>query len=155
MATFVHARRRDGQLLFRVWNTVVDKYETGPLTRDQVLAYLTGELLIESEAKRTADEALGAVFGAFGGMGMRVTPVEAAHTRSEALERLARAAQNGTSSRMGDKDDLDGEWDTEKCDECGAFHHEFQQDSHGLCRWCGEPKDDEDAGHGPACTPTS
>lgn len=103
MATFIHARRVNGEIVFRVWNTCVDKYETGPLTREQVFGYLTGDLKILSLAKRQADAALVAVLGRAPGD----------HSPAVANERLARAACNGTSSLLGGIDDLDGPWDPE------------------------------------------
>lgn len=148
MATFVHARRRDGQILFRVWQTCVDRYETEPLSRETALAYLL-EGALDNPVRQRADAALGVVKGLLEGTNMRVHALRESHSTQEAAARLDRAARNGTSSMMGDKDDLDGPWDTEMC-HCGAFHHAFQLRSRDqLCGWCGESESDR--GHRPAC----
>lgn len=40
MATFVHRKNTSDGPRYRVWNTVVDVYETAPLTRAEVAQYL-------------------------------------------------------------------------------------------------------------------
>lgn len=40
MATFVHRQNTPNGPRYRVWNTVVDTYETPPLSRDEAAAYL-------------------------------------------------------------------------------------------------------------------
>lgn len=147
MATFVHARRRDGQILFRVWNTCVDQYETDDLPRDQMHHYL----LVERPAN--AREIIEKIREEYRASGKDPGPRRGYYVDSsdEVEERLVRAETNGTSSQMGDKDDLDGPWDTEMC-HCGAFHHAFDLRSNDqLCWRCGEPEDDR--GHRPACGP--
>lgn len=121
MATFVHARRRTpgGQVFYRVWNTVVDQYETAPLTFEEALAYLTGELTLPSPARDKAEEAFEAVEQSLSGLEglLKFTRDSRGssdpHTFLEARERLARAFNFGTSSRLGDRDDLDSDWKKE------------------------------------------
>ncbi|UJR81477.1 hypothetical protein [Sandaracinus amylolyticus] len=110
MANFVHRKNTDDGPRYRVWNTVVDRYETPPLTRGEVIEYLDNP---------------------------------------NAAERVARADENGTSSKLGDARDPDGPWDTETCEVCGGFHHAFVERAHGQCARCGEAEFDRP--HGPPC----
>lgn len=94
MANFVHARETPEGLRYRVWNTVVDAYETEPLTREEVIDYLIARDL--------------------------------ENLRKEAAERLTRADQWGTSSRVDvlDPRTLTDPWDAERCYTCGGWSRE-------------------------------
>lgn len=62
----------------------------------------------------------------------------------EISERIQRANEKGTSHRIcSHRDDLDGPWDTERCEMCGCFHHAFDPDDEGECEQCGELADDD------------
>jgi hypothetical protein len=70
----------------------------------------------------------------------------------DAEERLTRTDQQGTSLREGNHRmrDMNSDWETEKCDYCGAFHHTFQlRTADDLCSDCGEKTDDRS--HRPPC----
>lgn len=99
---------------YRVWSTVVDKYISRSMTRGQMVKYLIREGLREFEQRIDADVSA----------------------------RMSRVDRLGTSSLMGDSRDAT-KWDTERCDHCGGFHHDFElRLSDGMCRSCGEPEGD-------------
>ena len=118
----IHGRKRDGQWRYRIWSTVCDAYTTKELTEAQ----LRRELMRD------------------------YTPREVAYAvpEQDIPRRLARVHENGTSS-LDDRspDDVGGPWDTEPCDGCGGFHHEYKPRSDGACGWCGNTADDDE--HGP------
>jgi hypothetical protein len=60
----------------------------------------------------------------------------------ELAERLDRAARTGTSSRLIETVELDGEWEVGRCEVCESFHHAFEKQSDGTCRSCGNPRSD-------------
>ncbi len=66
-------------------------------------------------------------------------------------DRLNRVDKTGTSLLDNScARDMDSEWQIERCNECGRFHHDFKlRERDGLCSGCGEPKDDR--GHEVPC----
>lgn len=127
MARFIHARRIDGAIQYRIWCTITDSYLTEPMTRNETVAWLT------EEARALAARTLAADLQAIDG-------------------RIARADTTGSSFRREDAVTLTEPWDTERCAVCRFFHHGFVATAKGSkCADCGEPKGDRS--HGPACEP--
>lgn len=81
----------------------------------------------------------------------------AAWIKEDEMQRLLARIDMETESRLIRADTWGGSgfkrdatrWDTERCDQ-GRFHHEFDlRPSDGLCKVCGEPRDDH--AHEPSC----
>ena len=105
---------------YRLWSTVLDKYVTGTMTRGEMTRYIVAQARREFESSIVRDTE----------------------------ERMARAARNGTSSRVEPVRDAT-KWDTEVC-HCSRFHHKFElRTSDRNCCSCGEPE--EDLTHKPPC----
>ena len=105
---------------YRLWSTCTDTYVTPSMTRGQMAKYIVRQATQEFEFNIGRDTE----------------------------ERMKRAAETGTSSRMGCTRDAT-KWDTERC-RCGRFHHTFElRESDGDCRVCGEPE--TDIAHKPPC----
>ena len=68
-------------------------------------------------------------------------------TETEVARRLARADAQGTS-QAGDSRSAD-EWESERCNGCAGFHHEYSARPDGACGACGEAADDVQ--HQPPC----
>ena len=123
MPRFIHARVTPDGVRFREWSTIVDKYLTPPLTREEM-----AERLVEAEADAFE------------------------RAKREVAVRLDRTATCGSSQQYRDQDpdELAEPWDTEVCDGCGGFHHAFETRAGDRdCRQCGNPADDR--AHGEAC----
>lgn len=86
MSQVIHARRTAKNFRYRIWSTVTDSYITDPMTEKQLAKWELDSRL--DQARRD-------------------------HER-EFPERLERASKTGTSSRMGDRRDLEGDWDKER-----------------------------------------
>lgn len=130
MGSIVHARRKtpDGPFVYRLWNTTCDRYETDEMDGDQLALQLKYMAAYQWAVQYERDLV-------------------------DIPKRIERAQHNGTSSRIpGDTTALDAPWDTEKCDECGRFHHAFAPAVVAVdprCRSCGELR--EDKAHEPPC----
>lgn len=123
MGRMVHARLRGGEWRFREWSTIVDKYVTDEGSEAEMAAYLRDDY----------------------------SPREVRYgvPEREIPERLERAKRQGTSALTGERADVNGPWETERCDGCGGFHHAFERDGNGRCVVCGEPESERS--HGAAC----
>lgn len=106
---------------YREWSSIIDQYCTPELTREEMLDHLVWD-------DRRED------------------------LRREQVERLDRTDRQGNSLLDGSRvTNMDSPWCTERCDECGQFHHEFSlRESDGLCSNCGEPRSDK--GHETPCS---
>lgn len=126
MATFVHRRNTPAGPRYRVWNTVVDAYETAPLTREETLAYL-----------RERD---------------RVAAAEATEQRIARADTHGTSSRLGdTRDPHGPWDTERCEDWPGGGKGCGRFHHAFvasERHTHD-CKWCGEPESERH--HGPPC----
>lgn len=102
---------------YREWSSILDKYCTPEMIREEMTEYLRYFRAIE--------------------------PIE---------ERLNRVDKTGTSLLDNSHvRDMNSDWQTERCDGCGRFHHDFKlRESDRLCSGCGEPKDD--SGHEVPCS---
>lgn len=124
MATIIHGRIRDGEWRYRLWNTSCDQYEGDEMSE----ATLRAELLHD------------------------YTPREVEYNVPERdiPARLARVHAQGNSYRDTTRvDDINGPWETERCNECGGFHHAYDPREDGDCKQCGEGARDQ--GHAPPC----
>ena len=120
MGTVIHARNTPEGIRYKLWSTSSDTYVTEVLTIEE----LNKVLMMEAEfrAQRILDEA------AF-----------------ENSLRIARANDRGTSEMLRFSHDrpteINDPWDTERCQHCGGFHHDFRpqpgQDA-DTCEHCGE-----------------
>lgn len=117
MGIIVHAREVRGETVFRVWNTVVDQYETGVMSRSDALEYLTGNLKtflihhkeVPDEIRAFAtDPKYAEVHEKFGS----VLQSKYDHFPSEAERRLDQAAKNGTD--YGSSVGLKSRWSRER-----------------------------------------
>lgn len=109
---------------YRVWSTVSDQYITKSMSRTEMIRHLTREAIWALEEQIRQAES-----------GVR--------------ERMKRTDEKGTSSHVGGNRDIT-QWDTERCDGCGNFHHTFKQGlTRGGCSHCGESEDDK--AHKPPC----
>lgn len=110
--SLIHARRRNGAIVYRVWGSICDAYLTPEMTETELREYL-----LDDYSPREREY----------GVPEREIP-----------ERIGRANRKGTSSKSPDNvEDLDGPWETERCDGCGGFHHAFVAGSDGKCTICG------------------
>lgn len=123
MASPIHCRRRDGKLVFRIWSTVVDRYDSldgKPLEMDE--QQLRGQILFNR-----FHDALIDVFGFFRDGGFppevlaaladvadvaarQITPLEYAQVE----QAIRRAKEHGASGWTGSFGGLDGPWETER-----------------------------------------
>jgi len=121
MGLVIHARRSpENTILYRLWSTISDAYATDVLTEEELREALLEDA--KHRAQRMIDEAV-----------------------HEANYRIERANTYGTSERVFAIDDLlpskiNGPWNTERCEHCGGFHHDFvpQPECTGHCNNCGE-----------------
>lgn len=128
MARFIHARRRDGEIMYREWCNSMDEYVTEPMTGTECIDYLMRDTYAYSRGDIESGGALHDIKG-----------------------RMARARKHGTSARPDaywskSKDPLSDPWDTEKCRHCGCFHHVYEANC------CDDPEDS--IGHKPKCEGT-
>lgn len=126
MGQSIHARRTKNGIRYRVFSSIVDGYLTPELTESEMREWYLNE-----RVERARDE----------------------HAR-EIDSRIQRANTRGTSQLIVASITLDEPWETERCQKCGCFHHEYKPFPKGImpkgeCLECGEPKNDR--GHGPAC----
>lgn len=130
MATFVHRRNTPAGPRYRVWSTVVDAYETAPLTREDAIAYLL-------ERDRGAAER--AVAERIAGADAKGTSSRLGDTRDPDGPWDTERCEDWSGGGKG----------------CGRFHHAFvpsEPERHTQdCKWCGEPEGERH--HGPPCFP--
>lgn len=129
MARFIHARRRDGEIMFRDWCTVTDTYITEPMPRQRFVLYLLYD----------------------DGIGFPRGELQSGEALRFIDARLERAVAHGTSAIPNvywskSKDPMSDPWDTDKCGECGSFHHVYEANC------CDDPEDS--IGHKPKCEGT-
>lgn len=127
MPRWIEARRVDGELRFREWSSIVDKYVTAPMTREAMAAHLLWDYTARETASGFAAEDIAA--------------------------RLDRAGTRGSSALGTPPSELDEPWNTERCDGCGGFHHAFDPWPDGICGECGEPESDRSHREPCAATP--
>ncbi len=127
MGRLIHARRRGDSFVFREWSSIVDAYTTGGGDEEGMRAYL-----LDDYSPRDVREG---------------------RAEREISGRLSRAKEKGCSSMDDERHDLDGPWETERCEGpngCGGFHHAFKRRlGDGACSECGEPESDRQ--HGEPC----
>ncbi len=124
MSELIHARRRDGELRYRLWGTISDGYLTDELDEVTLRAMLTS------------------------GERGYVEPPEKLDARLERARRTGSSSLNPYAKPV----DLDDPWETARCRRCNGFHHAFVP-SHrpDRCRACGEAPTEK--WHAPACEP--
>ena len=123
MSRIIHARQRADRWLYREWCTIPDAYSTPELSEADMRLYL-----LDDESPRAG---------------------RSGAAKREIDERLTRAREAGSSAYSGDKADVRGPWETERCGECGGFHHDFDGVAGLACNHCGEAQ--AEPWHGPAC----
>jgi len=124
VSRIIHARRINGTIRYRVWETIVDQYVSSEMTPDEAREWLVQEA--HEEAQRALEVAI-----------------------KQVTERMGRASVAGTSLIRPDACELNDPWETERCEECGCFHHAYVPDKSGRCGDCGEPR--RDRSHKPVC----
>lgn len=116
MPRWIERRNTPDGPRYREWSSIVDKYCTPEMTREDMFEYLRNN-----------------------------QPSESVESRLSRVDRTGTSLLDHSHVR-----DMDSDWHTERCDECGRFHHDFNlRESDGLCSYCGEPKDD--SGHAQPC----
>jgi hypothetical protein len=82
----IHARKRAGETVFRMWGTVSDRYLTNEMTEKELRAYLLEEAVVNAfrEHLRLVDN------------------------------RIDQTIKNGTSSMLEDSVSLDEPWEEER-----------------------------------------
>ncbi|MDE1970622.1 MAG: hypothetical protein KGI50_03535 [Patescibacteria group bacterium] len=82
MGNVIHAQQKDGEMRFRIWNTIVDGYESGVLTEEELRKKLKEKALEQASEDFERDFP----------------------------RRVERAKKGGTSSVLENRD-IEGDWD--------------------------------------------
>jgi hypothetical protein len=124
VSRIVHARRIDGEIRYRVWETIVDQYVSPEMTPDEAREWLIQEA--REEARKGLEVAI-----------------------KQVTERMGRAIVAGTSLIRPNACELNDPWETERCERCECFHHAAVLNESDWCLKCGQ--DSDDRSHGPTC----
>lgn len=115
MGTYVHARLINGEMRFRLWETMTDTYVTGPMSRQEAMEFLTGNLKVYllnytgvSEEDRTfaTDPKYDEVHEKFAA----VLRSPFSDYPMSAERRLEQAAKMGSDPHFGERVPLDSPW---------------------------------------------
>lgn len=121
MATFIDARRRDGEIVFRLWYTVLDVYlHEEPMSEVDLRQHLLFDDLCDAARNTfgvappgyTFGEELRAALWAVAGKLLHDFAIHPGNVLRVCEDRIARAKERGTSERIGPDYDLDGPWRT-------------------------------------------
>lgn len=126
MGALIHARRRNGEFVYREWHTATDSYTTPELGLEAII----DRSLVDYTVRDLSN-------------GLAATLL---------AQRIERANVSGSSAyHMECPEDLDGPWDAECCQRCGVFHHAWVPSPHNgkRCDTCGEPE--HRRSHGAPC----